>query len=196
MIIRKSRINDIEQLSKISLSTAIAGEDGSKYFYNKSLVSEYYCEPYVLHDRESCFVVEEGNNCCGYIVGTKNSYDFYRWFNREWLVKLREKYKNAVFLSEHEEIIFKILSNDVKALDYFDKYPAHLHINILKSMQGKSVGKKLMSAFLDKLVADKIRGVHLGVDIKNKKAIGFYDHMGFSIIQENDWGYVMGKIIT
>ena len=196
MIIRECIKDDIEELSSIALSTAIAGKDGQNYFLNKDLISQYYCEPYIRYNSEYCFAIEEDNRLCGYIVGTSNSLAFSKWFNEYWLVKLRLEYFNSKSISDVEKNLLNMLNKDVVPSEYFEKYPAHLHINVIKNMQGKKIGKKLINTLLQKLTDDNIKGVHLGVDINNSKAIGFYNHLGFEIIEEKPWGYLMGKTLS
>jgi ribosomal protein S18 acetylase RimI-like enzyme len=196
MIIRECRIEDIKELSNVALSTAMAGKDGNSYFHNKDLISQYYCEPYIRFDAQYCFAVEEDNVCCGYTVGVIDSTEFFKWFNDVWLVKLRAQYKNCKSISEEEDRILDLIKEDVEPSDYFEQYPAHLHINLLDTMQGKSIGTRLISTLLQKLADDNIKGVHLGVQIDNNKAIGFYKHLGFKVIEEKPWGYVMGKALS
>jgi ribosomal protein S18 acetylase RimI-like enzyme len=196
MIIRECRIEDIKDLSNVALRTAMAGKDGQDFFYNKDLISQYYCEPYIRYDSQYCFTVEENNICCGYTVGTSNSYEFYKWFNETWLVKLRDQYLNCKSISSEEDRILQLIKEDVEIPDYLKQYPAHLHINLLDTMQGKSIGKKLILTLLQKFAEDNIKGVHLGVQIDNLRAIGFYKHLGFKVIEEQPWGYVMGKLIS
>lgn len=196
MIIRECRIEDIKDLSIVALSTAMGGKDGQDFFYNKDLISQYYCEPYIRFDSQYCFTVEENNTCCGYTVGASNSVEYYKWFNEIWLVKLRAQYLNCKSISTEEDRILQLIQEDVEPSEYLKQYPAHLHINLLDTMQGKSVGSKLISTLLQKLTDDNITGVHLGVQITNLKAIGFYKHLGFKVIEEKPWGYVMGKLLA
>lgn len=59
------------------------------------------------------------------------------------------------------------------------EYPAHLHIDIMSSHQGQGWGPKMLATLTQKLQAEKIAGVHLGMDAKNQRAHPFYDRLGF-----------------
>ena len=72
-------------------------------------------------------------------------------------------------------------------------FPAHLHIDILDSLQGKGIGKQLMNTLFQHLKTENISGIHLGVDKANENAQGFYKKIGFSVLEEKDWGFVLGK---
>ncbi|MEM9776718.1 MAG: GNAT family N-acetyltransferase [Chloroflexota bacterium] len=59
--------------------------------------------------------------------------------------------------------------------------------------QGGGWGLKLMEAFWEKLRSMGVPAVHLGVSKANENAVGFYKHIGYHVISEHDWGYMLGK---
>jgi len=53
-----------------------------------------------------------------------------------------------------------------------------------------------MGRLLDELRARGVPGVHLGVDSRNQRAVGFYEHLGFEHLDETDdvlMGIRLGK---
>jgi len=64
--------------------------------------------------------------------------------------------------------------------------PSHLHIDLLPSAQGRGLGRALMQRLLETLRRDGSDGVHLGVAAANVRAIGFYEHLGFVPLLEDD----------
>jgi GNAT superfamily N-acetyltransferase len=60
-----------------------------------------------------------------------------------------------------------------------EKWPAHLHIDILDSFQGRGYGRLLVERFLGVLMEKKVPGVHLGMAGSNEGARRFYDNIGF-----------------
>lgn len=64
------------------------------------------------------------------------------------------------------------------------QYPAHLHIDILPSHQGQGWGRKMVTGLLQKLQADQIPGIHLGMAAANHRAGEFYDRLGFGRFTE------------
>ncbi|MFL5784963.1 MAG: GNAT family N-acetyltransferase [Bacteriovoracaceae bacterium] len=62
--------------------------------------------------------------------------------------------------------------------EYFQDYPAHLHVNFHADARGKGLGSKLFSELEKQLQRLKIRGVHImtGPDSRNKS---FYQRLGF-----------------
>jgi ribosomal protein S18 acetylase RimI-like enzyme len=70
-------------------------------------------------------------------------------------------------------------------------YPAHLHIDLLSHVQAKGVGRMLMNRLFEELRSRGVPGVHLGVDPRNERAIGFYEHLGFTHLGDDE-DVVMG----
>ena len=72
--------------------------------------------------------------------------------------------------------------------DINEKYPAHLHIDILEYYQHKGIGSKLMKKFIDQMKKLGVRGIHLGTSEGNYKAVPFYKKWGFNIIHKEIYG--------
>jgi GNAT superfamily N-acetyltransferase len=70
--------------------------------------------------------------------------------------------------------------------ELLERYPSHLHIDLLPRMQGRGVGRELISTLVAALRAQGSRGLHLYVSLQNTRAIGFYAHVGFSRLQDID----------
>ena len=65
------------------------------------------------------------------------------------------------------------------------------HIDLLPAVQGGGNGRLLITALLDALREAGARGVHLGVDPANARALGFYRHLGFAEVPHAK-GLVLG----
>src|SRR5215210_5663001 len=73
-----------------------------------------------------------------------------------------------------------------------DRYPAHLHIDLLERVRGAGFGRALVAKQLDQLRSRGATGVHLEVATENRNAIDFYRHLGFVELRERDDALVMG----
>lgn len=60
-----------------------------------------------------------------------------------------------------------------------ERWPAHLHIDLLPAARGGGIGRQLMTRWLDSLRADGIAGCHLTTWAENDGAIAFFEAMGF-----------------
>lgn len=73
----------------------------------------------------------------------------------------------------------------------YERYPAHLHIDILPRGQGAGLGRRLMEALLTALRERGVPGLHLGVGAGNPGAHAFYLRLGFTEAERQEWGSVM-----
>ncbi len=213
LLIRPAVQSDIPYLYRICLETADNGKDASTLFLDPWLLGQYYAAPYLFHDISLCFIAEEGFVPKGYILGTDDTTSFNRWFDTEWLPSLRRRYPlpelgsapvtttPPVFRSETERSLIASLLNSPNTPDpalnpWITSYPAHLHIDLLPDLQGKGCGRMLLETLLAALATRGCPGIHLGVSGTNTGAIAFYKKMGFSILEEEEWGLIMGKLIS
>jgi len=77
----------------------------------------------------------------------------------------------------------RINAPDPPAAAVVAAYPAHLHMDLLDRARGRGVGRMLMDRLLTELHARGVSAVHLGADPANDTAIGFYGHLGFSVLE-------------
>ena len=196
MIIRQSCIQDLPYIYDICLKTGNSGKDATDSFFDKNMLGAYYAAPYIVNSPKDCFVVVENGLVSGYILSTKDTNAFYSWMNNSWLPNIRETYKTGfVSKSEREKSLLETIFSDCQSEtgSWIKDFPAHLHIDILDSLQGKRIGKQLMNTLFQHLKTENISGIHLGVDKANENAQGFYKKIGFSVLEEKDWGFVLGK---
>ncbi len=62
------------------------------------------------------------------------------------------------------------------------RYPAHLHINLIPPARGRGLGMALIQAYLEQLRALNIQGVHLNTTSMNHAAIRLYERTGFRLL--------------
>jgi ribosomal protein S18 acetylase RimI-like enzyme len=184
-------------LYRICLKTANAGKDASGQFLDEALPGHYYAAPYLVYDRQLCFIAEEGSQPCGYIVAASHSPTFYDWMNTEWLPPLRKQrpLPPPSGLTDMERRFIALLHRNPaeNPPPYIEEYPAHLHINLMDGHQGKGLGRALMDALFSALNRGGVSGVHLGVARSNTGAVFFYTALGFSLLDETPDTFFMGK---
>lgn len=194
-LIRNMVAQDLPYVYDIALKTAFAGLDGMPYYYDKWAVGHYYAAPYFFFEPEVCFTALNDQGVpSGFIVGTSDTRSFNRWMQNEWLVPLRKFYDGVTeFKSDAERNTIKqIIKGPGEGLWQNLGYPAHLHVDLLTILQGKGLGKALMHTFFSALQAKDVHGIHLRVDGRNVKAYGFYEAMGFSILEEVGGSAIFG----
>jgi GNAT superfamily N-acetyltransferase len=90
-------------------------------------------------------------------------------------------------VSEREaSIIASAADFESAPADIVERYPAHLHIDLLPVTQGQGLGRQLIERFTEELRKRGVRGVHLGVDRRNTGAHRFYERTGFTRVGDPD----------
>jgi ribosomal protein S18 acetylase RimI-like enzyme len=168
MIVRPYQSKDFENCRDICYVTS-HGFDKDKY---KRALWYMYCDYYLIHEPETCFVVANDNDeAIGYVLCAKDHKVYRKQFKRYYSEPLRKaSFKHWLY--------FKIST----FLDrgYARKYPAHLHIDIKPEGQRQGMGHKLVDALVAKLKELKVPGLFLTVSDKNEKGVGFYRKYGFA----------------
>ncbi|KAA3660169.1 MAG: N-acetyltransferase [Chloroflexi bacterium] len=183
--IRSFHTTDLTSLYRICLLTGDNGKDGSRLYNDPDIPGHIFAAPYAYFEPDLCFVLTRDNLPCGYILGTRDSVAFHEQCERDWFAPLRERYPlaSANDVSPQAKMI-RLLHVGHRPHDEAESYPAHLHIDILPEGQGQGLGRKLIETFLNRLKELGVLGVHLGVGKQNPKAIGFYEKLGFQMLQE------------
>lgn len=127
-----------------------------------------YCDAYLEHG-VAYALLDDGDEPQGYVLAAEDI--------DSWAIAF-EPYRQQIaeLGPEFEERVADELGFYASVRE---DYPAHLHIDIAEACTGKGGGRLLTQALLDRLRADGVPGVVFGVAARNKRAIGFYKHMGF-----------------
>jgi len=200
--IRRAVLSDIPYLYEICLKTGNESKDATALFSDPYTIGQYYAAPYLLFPDGICFVAEYKNRPQGYIVAAPNTAMFNQWMEEQWLPPLRKRYPQPIpqSCSAKEKNIIEHFHKqhfplDTDAQRMLADYPAHLHIDLLPSIQRKGQGRILMDTLFNELAQKGVPGLFLGVGASNLGAINFYRKMGFAVLQEHAWGFIMGKKI-
>lgn len=203
-LIRQAHPSDLPYFYRICLETADSGKNASALFSDPWLVGQFFAAPYVIRDAGLCFSADEDRIPKGYIVATDDTVAYNEWLETAWLPPLRNRYPLGLLetagaaRSVNERNLVSMINRkptypNPDDSPWFSLYPAHLHIDLLPDLQGKGCGRLLMERLFEALAARGCPGVHLGVDGRNENAIGFYGKLGFTRLEEPDWGFMLGK---
>jgi len=189
---------DAVRLSEICLLTGDSGSDASDMYQHKEMLGDVYLRPYLEFESDLAFVLVKSKEVVGYAVGALDTYEFSDLMNSRWLPGLRDKYSPlAASFNEDEaklwELIQEPFSADPRILE---RYPSHLHIDLLPSAQGSGYGRSMMAVLLEALHSAGSIGVHLGISRANEGASLFYEKIGFQVLSEADTYLIYGRDIT
>jgi ribosomal protein S18 acetylase RimI-like enzyme len=182
--IRPYHPSDLYAYYRVCLLTGDNGSDASALYQDPELLGHIYAAPYATFEPELCFTLTEDGKPCGYVLGTRDSAAFSARCEQDWFPVLRTRYPlpDPEDTSPDADLIRSIHAGSHAHPD-LSAYPAHLHIDLLPTVQGHGLGRKLIATLLNQLRGLGVPAVHLGVSAGNLRAIGFYERVGFHRIK-------------
>jgi ribosomal protein S18 acetylase RimI-like enzyme len=185
--VRPAAERDRGALYEICLKTADSGEDATALYSDPEYPGAVWAVPYLEFEPQHSFVVDEGAGAVGFVVGAADTLAFERRLEQAWWPALRRRYAGRRPAATFDGKVLDFVRSPPREHDAMSRlYPAHLHINLLPPVQGGGWGRRLIEAELDSLRQAGAAGVHLGVSRVNPRAIGFYEHLGFTPIEETE----------
>lgn len=177
--IRPYQEKDCVCVQQICIATA--GPGFAETPHKKKAAVAAFCQYFITRSPEFCFVaVDERDVPVGYILCTPS---FDRWC----------RYGPEQFLTGFPYGILWSIGSMLGAVPYLNRYPAHLHINLLPPYQRMGLGKQLMQALEDALRRQNCSGVSLCVSKHNHGAMRFYERCGFQVLGKHPGSVAYGK---
>ena len=186
--IRPYRDSDLDDLYRICLLTGDAGQDATSMFDDPRILGDVWAAPYGLFEPSLAFVAEDKAGVGGYIVGALDSRAFEGRLEADWWPALRDRYP-----APPSELPPDQWTPDQRAARFIHApfpvpdelakdYPSHLHVNLVPRLQSQGLGRQLMNTLIRALQEQGSAGVHFFVWPANQRAVGFYQHLGFTMI--------------
>jgi len=186
--IRSYRDSDLDDLYRICLLTGDSGGDATSTFNDPRILGHVFAAPYVLFEPSLAFVAEDEAGVGGYIVGTLDSRAFEKRLEADWWPALRDRYPAPPSQLPPDQ-----WTPDQRAARFIhvpptipdelaEDYPSHLHINLVPRLQSQGLGRQLMNTMMRALQEQGSAGLHFFVWSANQRAVGFYRHLGFTMI--------------
>ena len=146
-----------------------------------------FCDYYIEHEPENCFVLEDKDKVVGYIICAENFDRFKKIFDSEYLPR-SDSYGDDRY--EWASTAYNVPER------FKEEYPAHFHINILPEYQRMGLGGKLIDTLCDHLAKKGVCGVCLTCGPRNKRAMGFYRKYNFTLLSIDYDDACFGKKIN
>lgn len=188
MRIRPFRSGDEPALADVCLRTADAGSDATGVLDDDELWAEIFVLPYVARHPDLAWVVEtDDGRVVGYIVCAPDTAAFEEWFRSEWWpTRTRRPPLPSSVESRQDAIVRYAYARGATASPYAERYPAHLHIDLLPEAQGTGFGRRLIDTLVGELRGRRVRGLHLIASADNAGAVAFYPRVGFTPLPSDD----------
>jgi ribosomal protein S18 acetylase RimI-like enzyme len=184
--IRPYEPGDRDELYQVCLQTAANGQDATDQVSDPRLPGDVWLGPYLTFEPSLAFVAQDADGAGGYIVAALDSHRFEERLESDWWPAKRAAYPQpAADAAADLAPIARYALHDVHhpwrtSGRLVSRYPSHLHIDLVPRLQGRGVGRQLIGTLLTQLREQRSRGVHLMVGRDNKRAVGFYRHLGFA----------------
>ncbi len=191
--VRPAVASDRPDLYEICLQTGDSGSDATGLYDDPDLLGHVYVGPYLAVPATLAFVAEDGSGVAGYVLAAVDTAAFEAACERSWWPPLRATHPRNPAAGGRDGALVEVIHQPPRTPDWITRdWPAHLHIDLLPRLQGSGMGRGLMAAALDALRGRGVSGVHLGVAPANRRAIGFYRHLGFERLAAGEDAIVMG----
>ena len=169
---------------QVCLETGDDGADGTRlYPEDPDALGRIYVGPYLELEPELSLVLEDGGGICGYALGALDSRGFYERYDREWRPALSRQFEDPGgdpgAWTPVQEVHHLYHHPNYFCPEPYEQFPSHLHIDLVPRAQGRGFGRRMMERNLEALRRRGSPGAHLGVSLRNPKAVAFYRHLGF-----------------
>jgi GNAT superfamily N-acetyltransferase len=190
--IRPYRPDDLDDLYRICLLTADSGKDATALFQEPKLPGDLFAAPYGIFQPSLAFVAEDAAGVGGYILGALDSREFEQRLESDWWPRLRGHYPAPPAglpedqWTREQSFASWIHHPEQTPAELAERYPSHLHIDLLPRLQGRGLGQRLIETLIRALRDQGSWGLHMHVGLGNQRAAGFYLHVGFTELPATD----------
>ncbi|KZM21917.1 uncharacterized protein EKO05_0000424 [Ascochyta rabiei] len=161
----------------------------------RTIGSYLWYRVYVSLTPNTCFVLDDGSGrAAGYCIGTADTASFAQRWRDEFAPSVNSKsvpkpeIRTADPLMEREDtkgFRHALHHAECSALqtwpEELEKYPAHMHIDILPEFQRKGWGSVLVNTLFEAVKREGASGIHLGMVRWNTTGRSFYEKIGFQV---------------
>lgn len=199
-LIRRATLEDGDGLCRVCLMTGNGGKDATGQFKDPLLLGRRWVMPYVELEPHLalCLVSMENGEICGYALGCRDTIDFSKRLNEEYLPRMQKLYPRSPRSDKEGDIVADsegaMMKDDEVIEDFYSfelppeqvhlKYPSHMHIDLVPRGQGMNLGRFLLGSLLHTLRENGANMIHLEMWITNERAGLFYRRCGFQRLQE------------
>lgn len=184
-MIRPYRPEDRVAVRHVCFETGYLGAPVVDRWRDQESFADLFSGYYTDHEPGSAYVLELDGRVVGYLLGCRDS----RTAPNEAKVLVHHiVWRGVMFRPGTAGFLWRCVGDiagdavrrQLAAPVRFDeRWPAHLHIDLLPEGRGQGFGAELVRTWLDRLRAEGIPGCHLTTFAENAPAIAFFESMGF-----------------
>lgn len=185
-IVRSFEPSDRQRLNDL-FARAGAGSPSGELWGHAESERAIYLDPYVELEPESLFLAERKGELVGYLTGCLDSSRLPSEDERftravtEHRLMLKPRVMGFFLRSLTDMLAARLRREQTAAGDFSDeRWPAHLHINVIPEARGTGAADALMHRWLDRLAEAGSPGCHLQTLVENTRATRFFERTGFT----------------
>jgi len=189
VIIRPYEDRDRSSVRRICFVTGYMGDPEWQWRDSESY-ADLFTSYYTNAEPESALVAERGGVVEGYLLGCVDSRRawseaaiFGRLLRTRWIA-FRPATTRFVWRSFADVAFASLRRQRLPAPVRDERWPAHLHIDLLPTIRGRGVGRALLRLWLGKLEELGIAGCHVQTLAENHRAIAAFESVGFERLGE------------
>jgi ribosomal protein S18 acetylase RimI-like enzyme len=185
IVVRPYRPEDRAQVRHICHVTGYMGEPADWMWRDVESFADLFTAYYTDGEPESALVAEQDGVVAGYLLGcvdSRRAWSPGAVFGQHFLrrgIGFRPGTAGVVWRSFGDVVVDGLRRRLPPVSLYDDRWPAHLHIDLLPSIRGRGVGAGLMRTWFAQLEASGVAGCYLETLGENHGAIAFFESMGF-----------------
>jgi len=183
--VRPYETSDRSGVRKVCYLTGFMGQPADWMWRDDESFCDMFSGYWTDHEPGNASVAVLDGNVVGYLLGSMDSREVsnagklmaHHAFGRGMLIRPGTA---PMFWRMVGDGITDSIKHRLPPPVYYDeRWPAHLHIDLLQVCRGKGIGEELVTGWLDTLRKASVAGCHLQTMAENHKAIGFFERMGF-----------------
>lgn len=185
---RPYRAGDRHTVRHVCYATGYMGDTPDWYWRDVESFADLWTAYYTDKEPESALVAERPDGAVvGYLIGcvdtTTNTSEFNRLLRHHALRRyclLRPGTSGFMWRSLADVLRDNVIGRRPLPAPFHDeRWPAHLHIDLLPEARAGGVGRRLVTIWLDRLCELGVRGCHVETLAENAPAISFFEATGF-----------------
>jgi len=184
--IRPYEAADRAAVRRVCFLTGFMGEPVGWMWRDQESFSDIFTGYWTDREPEHALVAERYGVVVGYLLGCTDSR---RVWNAGKLLMRHGFARGVAFRPGTSRMFWRMISDGIgdaighrlpPPTYYDERWPAHLHIDLLPVCRHRGVGTALVGRWLESLRQAQVPGCHLQTMAENTRAIAFFEKMGFS----------------
>jgi ribosomal protein S18 acetylase RimI-like enzyme len=187
IIVRPYRAEDRQMVRDVCYATGYMGDSPQWYWRDVESFADLWSRYYTDREPESVFVAMRPDGAVvGYLLGcadTSKANEFNRLVRHHALRRyclVRPGTAGFIWRTVADVLRDNVIGRrPVPAPLHDERWPAHLHIDLLPEARAGGVGRRLITVWLDRLRELEAPGCHVETLAENSRAVAFFEATGF-----------------